>query len=292
MSITRKHFLKRTFASVAGLSLLNSYSSVLGASFANKKVKYRKLGRTGIKVSEVGIGASRTMEPTVILTAMDKGINLFDSGRAYANGQNEVMLGKVLGKYRKKVVLQSKMKIVKGTNAEIVKSMENSLHESLKALQTDYIDIMLLHGVSKAEQITNEEIIRFLEDAKQAGKIRAIGFSSHSGFVDLLKINNADKHYDVVMTPFNYKGSYIHSINKKFNEWNQDDLIVELKKAKENNLGFVAMKTTSAGPYSPNGGEESYKEALRWILQHDFVGSVVPGMGSIEEINENIQAMW
>jgi uncharacterized protein len=293
MKITRKKFLKRTLASATGLIFLKSFSSVSGAYSKKKKVKYRILGRTGIKVSEVGMGASRTMEPSVIMAALDNGINFFDTGRSYANGQNEVMLGKVLSKNRDKVVIQSKAKVKNyGTNKEIIKQLEISLSESLKALQTDYIDVFLLHMASKAEYINNEEVIRFLEDAKKAGRIRATGFSSHDNFVELLKINNTHQHYDVVMTPFNYKGSYNHSESNYFSEWNQDDLLVELKKIKENNIGFVAMKTASAGPYSPNGGKESYMEALRWILQYDFVSSVVPAMGNINEINENVQAMW
>ncbi len=294
MGISRKEFIKRTSAGIAGVTMFSSFSKAAGDFLSREKVKYRVLGRTGIKVSQVGMGATRTSEPSVIMAALDKGINFFDTGRVYANGQNEVMLGKVFAKNRKKLVIQSKVKINENasTGDEIRKGMEDSLHQSLKALQTDYIDVYLLHGVSKPEEINNEDIMRFMEDAKKSGKIRAMGFSSHTNFIELININNESLFYDVIMAPFNYKGSYVHSISKTYREWDQEGLIVQLKNMKVNNLGFVGMKTTSAGPYSATGKEGTYSEALRWILEHDFVCTVVPGMGNIDEINENVTAMW
>jgi len=101
------------------------------------------LGRTVIKVPTICYGASRTQEPALVKTVLDKEINFFDTRRSHANGQNEVMLGKALKGLRKQVVIQSKIKLrinergkelqLSNVAKKIKKRMEYSLHASLIA---------------------------------------------------------------------------------------------------------------------------------------------------------------
>jgi predicted aldo/keto reductase-like oxidoreductase len=170
--------------------------------------------------------------------------------------------------------------------------LEVSLKESLKALQTDYIDIFLMHGASKVAIIEHEAVMDFFRVAKEKGQIRACGFSSHDNQVALLKAANKNKFYDVIMIPYNHKGSYIHSQGGHYREWDQHALESELKKAEHNSIGIIAMKTCSGGPYSADGkSNPSYKAALKWILNHSYVSSMAVAMGNVKEINENVQAM-
>ena len=110
--ITRKEFFKTSSTALLGAGLFMEASSVLAKPVKNqaqRNPEYRVLGRTGIKVTAVGYGASRTMEPSLVKKALDIGINFFDTGRYYSGGQNEVMLGRVIKGIRQKVIIQSKM---------------------------------------------------------------------------------------------------------------------------------------------------------------------------------------
>ena len=260
------------------------------------------LGATGIEVTPVGYGATRSMEPMLVKVALDSGMNFIDTGRRYFNGQNEIMIGKAIEGRRHEVVIQSKISLRLREAGEKLKSpevsqriqtmMAESLHESLKALQTDYIDVMLMHGINSVDILQHETIIGFLEKAKKGGKIRAHGFSSHSNQVDLLKAENQNPFYDVAMVPYNHKGSYIHSQSGRFSEWDQPALEEQMKSALERGMGIVAMKTCSAGPYAPNDETQpSMEHALRWILNQKLVHTMAAAMGSLDEIEEDVRAM-
>ncbi|MCK4966544.1 aldo/keto reductase, partial [bacterium] len=106
--ISRKEFIKRTSAGVLGLSLFGN--SVNGEE-KKGNAEYRTLGKTGIRVVPIGFAVARTMEPSLVKTAIDRGMNFLDTGRTYSNGRNEEMLGKVVEGIRDKVVIESKISI-------------------------------------------------------------------------------------------------------------------------------------------------------------------------------------
>ena len=301
--MSRKEFLKTSSVAFLGLG-------VLGLGGKKKQAKERaqtspefvKLGNTGINVSVIGFGASRTMEPSLVYAALDAGFLLLDTGRSYSNGQNEVMVGEVVASRRKEVVIQSKLRVRLQSKedgsfaAEDVKKaidgMTASMDASLKALRTDYIDIMLIHGATDPGVITNESVMGFFEAAKKAGKIRAYGFSSHSNQIELLRISNQKKFYEVIMVPYNHKGSYIHMNSGGFSEWDQPALEIEMDKAKKRGAGLIAMKTCSGGPFAPDEKTEpSYENSLRWILAQKRVHTMAVAMGNFEQIEENRRAL-
>ena len=304
--ITRKKFLKISFTALLGAGVFGKVSPLLAKSRKNpaqQKPEYRLLGRTGIKVASVGYGAARTMEPSLVQKALDTGVNFFDTGRHYSGGQNEVMLGKVLKGVRQGVIIQSKMLFrpfgwgealdTPAMGKKLQNMMETSLNQSLKALQTDYIDIMLLHGVTQTQLINHETVMKFFTGAKKEGKIRACGFSTHSNQVKLVRDANRSKFYDVVMVPYNHKGSFVHSGWGFSDKWDQSAMEKEFEEAEKNGIGVVAMKTCSGGPYSPDGvSKETFENALRWILSHSFISTMAVAMGNIKEIKENSQAMF
>jgi predicted aldo/keto reductase-like oxidoreductase len=255
-----------------------------------------------MKVSAVGYGASRTLEPYLLQGALDRGINFVDTGRRYFRGQNEVMVGKVVKGMRQKVIIQSKMRIrpaetgdalhAQAVRKRIRTMMESSLNESLHALQTDYIDVMLLHGANSTEVIHHDTVREFFLEAKRKGTIRACGFSSHANQLELVRDANRNNFYDVIMVPYNHKGSYMHSRAGYYSEWNQPALEDELKKAEKNGIGIVAMKTCSGGPYSFDGvAKPTFTDALTWILSHSFIRTMAVAMANIREIREDVQAM-
>ncbi|MFC1726607.1 aldo/keto reductase [candidate division KSB1 bacterium] len=174
---------------------------------------------------------------------------------------------------------------------KIKKLMESLLSSSLKALQTDYIDIMLVHNVSKTETIANETVMEFLRSIKKKGIIRAHGFSSHNE-IELLKFANESKFYDIIMNPYNHKGAYVHMMSGSKLEWDQPALEIELKKAHKNNMGIISMKTCSGGPYPAADGEEpSFAGAIKWVLDKEYVHAAAVAMANLRQIKENVIAM-
>lgn len=293
-SMTRREFIKQSSAVVS--------VGLLGLNVAESSTKYRVLGKTGIKVTSVGFGASRTMEPTLVKNALDVGMNFLDTGPGYFKGQNEIMVGKVIKEIRKDIVVQSKIPLrmkekgdqLKTAEAatKIKKKMQSSLDKSLKALQTDYIDSMLLHGAKSEEIIHHEAVMEFFREAKKKGQIRACGFSSHKNQLQLLKSANETKFYDIIMVPYNHKGAYVHSGGGSSKKWDQPALEAEFQKAEKNGIGIVAMKTCSGGTYSPDGiTKPSYKAALKWVVSHGYISTMAVAMGNMDQIKEDIQAM-
>jgi aryl-alcohol dehydrogenase-like predicted oxidoreductase len=297
--MSRKEFLKSTSAALLGFGL-SSFGSkkVETKTKANKASGFNELGRTGIKVSPIGFGASRTMEPALVMAAIDAGFNLMDTGRSYFNGQNEVMVGKVVDGRRKDVVIQSKLRVdvreeggglaSAGEVRRVTADMASSLDKSLKVLGTDYIDIMLIHGATSPEIIHHEAVMGFFEREKKKGKIRAHGFSTHTNQIELMRAANQKLFYDVIMVTYNHKGSYIHMNSGRYSEWDQPTLEVEMDKAYKSGTGLVAMKTCSGGPYAPDEETEpSFEHALRWILDQNKIHTMAVAMGNFEQIEEN-----
>jgi aryl-alcohol dehydrogenase-like predicted oxidoreductase len=138
------------------------------------KLSYKTLGKTGLKVTSVGMGCMITSDPSVVTRAADLGITYFDTARGYQHGNNERMVGAALGSKRKQVVLSTK------TEARDKAGQLAQLDTSLSELKTDYVDIWYLHGKTSPDDI-HDDMIEALQLAKQQGKARFVGISTHSG---------------------------------------------------------------------------------------------------------------
>jgi aryl-alcohol dehydrogenase-like predicted oxidoreductase len=290
--ITRKGFLESSTAGLVGL---------LGANRV-QAAGLRTLGNTGLKVFPLGFGASRTMEPALLKTALDAGVNFVDTGN-YFNGQNEVMVGDLIRGIRKNVVVQTKVELGRQRGdessvnveaaARLTAKMEASLARSLKSLKSDYVDILLLHGVSSPEILRRQEVMAFLEKAKKSGQIRACGFSTHSNQAEMVKAAAAGKLYDVAMIAYNHKGAYVHaSGNGQHGEWDKAALDAELERVRNSGFGIVAMKTCSGGPCQPaDGSKPTIRGAIQWVIEHGHAHVSAVAMGNMEEVKDNLQLM-
>jgi aryl-alcohol dehydrogenase-like predicted oxidoreductase len=298
-SISRLDFLKKASIAVSGIGLLGSVPTTHGQSEISEKTEFRALGRTGIRVMPIGMGTTKTLNTNLIRTGYEEGVNFFDTARSYSDGQNEITLGKALKDVREKVIIQSKLKILQperlnrsNSIPEVIRQMEQSVTESLKALQTDYVDLMLLQDMTDVNVIKHESVMSFLEGIKKRGLTRAIGFSCHSNMAELVRYNNDIQFYDTFMCAFNHQGAYTQSENGRYYSWNQEELIDELRIAKSNRIGFVAMKTVSGGPYQPSGQEKAtYQAALKWVIQYDFVSTMAVAINNFQELEEDIHAI-
>ena len=293
--ITRKKFIATAITGIAGIRLINN--SVKAESSENPALK--RIGNSGLSVIPVCFGATRTNEESLIRYAVDKGLNFIDTGRVYSNGNNELLVGRALTGIRKNVVIQSKIKLEwnelpskgKGKKGagEIRKALMSKLEASLKALNTDYIDILLYHDALDENLLFHKETMRFFSDMKKAGIIKVKGFSTHNEYMNLPARNNSERFYDTIMVPFNHKGSFIHSVSGRFSKWDQDKLIGILEEAYNKGTGVIAMKTCSGGKFSPSPEiGESYMEAVKWVLQKKYISSAAVAMSSFEQVNEHL----
>jgi uncharacterized protein len=293
--ISRKEFFTRSLAGIAGMSLVSGHINETCSSLP----ELRRVGNTGIMVSPLCYGAPRTTEKSLIKYALDKGINFIDTGHSYENGNNERLVGKSIEGIRGNVVIQSKIRLEenelpskgigrKGAK-EIRYALSSKLEASLRALNTDYIDILLYHDAFDENLLFHPETMNFFSEMKKKHVIKAHGFSTHNDCMNLVKRNNSEVFYDTIMVPFNHKGSFVHSATGSYSEWDQEKLIPILTEAGNKGIGVIAMKTCSGGKYSPSPDiEPGFKEAVLWVLQHKFISSAAVAMPNFEQVDEHI----
>lgn len=239
-------------------------------------IRKRRLGRTGLEVSEVGFGCMITSDASVISRAADLGVNLFDTARGYQGGNNERLVGAALEGRRDKVVVSTKSGA--GTKAGAL----SELDESLRQLGTDHVDIWYLHGKRSAADLT-DELLDAQRTAREQGKIRFAGVSLHSGHEEVIPAA-IEKKMDVVLLTYNFTmGDRI------------DPLLRALEEA---GVGVVAMKVMSGG----RGAEAkaareklaasgSLLPALKWVLRSPHVDATIPSTTDMAQLDENLRAM-
>jgi len=290
-AISRKEFLNRSTGAILGAGIAGSAApAFLKPAQAAVNIQHRTLGPSGIKVSAVGLGASRITEPSLIKGVLDMGVTFLDTGRMYAGGRNEELIGKVIRDVRKNIVIQSKIDQKIQSDA---KAMERSIEDSLKALRTDFIDIMIVRGATTEKAVNNPVVFEAFMKAKDAGKIRLCGFSAHSSNApEMVRAGVDTGVYDVIMIPYNHSGSFTHSIYGIYSEWDQKALETSIDYAISKGKSIIAMKTCSGGPLRKEGeARGTYRAALKWILKNKNVASVVPAIASFREAEEDVGAM-
>jgi aryl-alcohol dehydrogenase-like predicted oxidoreductase len=293
--INRKEFIVKTFTGIAGINLISKYINNPKTPVVNNRI----LGNTGISVSPLCFGAPRTNDESLIKYAVDRGISFIDTGRTYGNGNNEKLVGRAVASNRKNVAIQSKIRLEKEevpsglksrkSTEEIRLALTTKFEASMKALNTSYIDIMLIHDALDENLLFHPETLKFFEEKKRSGAIRASGFSTHNDCMNLIERNNSEGIYDIIMVPFNHKGAFTHSLTGKYSEWDQDKLIGLLTAANEKGRGVIAMKTCSGGPYSPSAATEpDFRQAVKWVLDHKFISAAAIAMASFEQVDEHL----
>lgn len=182
----------------------------------------RALGNTGLQVSEIAFGGVEIGIPygfgvhseaemlqekeaiKLLHLSLDRGINFYDTARTY--GESERLIGKAFRSHRDQVVISSKcrhFRLPDGSfpnSSDIPTIIQDSLEESMKALQTDYLDVFMLHQAD-VEILNNEPIKDTFLKLKESGKVRSIGASTYTIEETSLAIQSS--MWDVVQVPFN-----------------------------------------------------------------------------------------
>jgi predicted aldo/keto reductase-like oxidoreductase len=285
---SRREFLSTSLSAGLALPVLGATSAMAlethsgpqsAKPAAPVKLDYRTLGRTGLKVTTVGMGCMITSDPSVITRAADLGINYFDTARGYSHGNNERMVGSALGARRKQLIISTKSHA--GNKEELQKHLETSLRE----LNTDYIDIWYLHARNSPDEVPDDQIEVQLK-AKKEGKVRFIGVSTHGGQQQLLPWMVKKGVFDVVLAAYNFTMD------------TSMDQAVEA--AAKSGMGVVAMKVMAGGSHRLKPGDPNLKRltqegamlaALKWVIKKPGISTTIPSITDMDQLDENLTAM-
>ncbi len=215
----RREFLKSAAAATVVTSLSDTVA--LGVD----SLPYRTLGRSGEKVSIVGLGGYHIGHPEdeqlsirLVRTALDNGVNFLDNCWDYNGGQSEIRMGKALRDgYRQKAFLMTKI------DGQTKQAATQQLEESLRRLQTDHVDLLQFHEVIRetdpARIMGAGGGMEAVLEAKKQGKVRYIGFTGHkSPDIHLKMLETAFAHqftFDAVQMPLNVMDAHYNSFEKK-----------------------------------------------------------------------------
>ena len=270
---------------------------------------YNKLGKTNLEVSRLGFGTMRLpttgsndeiieSEASEMLTyGIENGINIIDTAYPYhsktldGSGESETFVGEFLkeNNYREDILLSTKSP---SWAIEKKEDFDFYLDEQLKKLQTDYIDIYLLHSLTVPdwEKVKGLDVLDFLDDCLTTGKVKHVGFSSHIEVDYLIEIIDEYPKWEVVMTQMNYLDEYYQSG------------VMGLDYLKETNIGSMIMEPLRGGRLVQNIPKEVQtlwdsanvkRTPVEWALQYlwnrDDVDCVLSGMTSLNQVKENIE---
>lgn len=273
-------------------------------------MKYRKMGSLDWKVSALGLGCMRL--PTkkapngdkhenevkvdkeksidLIRYAIDKGINYVDTAWPYHSGESENILGEALkGGYREKVKLATKLPT---WEVEKKSDFDTFLNKQLEKLETDHIDVYLLHALREKffKVVKENELIDKMEEAKEKGLINHIGFSFHDSFEVFKEIIDYYDSWDIAQIQYNYFDIDNQATTKG------------LKYAADKGVAIVIMEPLQGGKLTKEFLDvkqvmEKHKAdstladiALRFLWNFPEVSVVLSGMNAKWQIDENIQS--
>jgi aryl-alcohol dehydrogenase-like predicted oxidoreductase len=256
------------------------------AAEAKSDMPYRTLGRTGEKVSAIGLGgyhiglqSDEAESIRLVRTAMDGGINFLDNCWDYNAGVSEVRMGKALQDgYRAKAFLMSKI------DGRTKAAAAQQIDESLKRLQTDHVDLMQFHEIIRledAERVFKGGAMEAMLAAKQAGKVRYIGFTGHKDpemHLKMLSVADENKfHFDAVQMPLNVMDAHYHSFEQ-----------LVLPVLVKNGIGVLGMKSLGFGDIMRSKTVTAI-ECLHYALNLP-TSTVITGMDSMERVEQALEA--
>ena len=235
---------------------------------------YRKLGRTGLEVSIMGIGggflgdmSAQELRQTIDY-AFDHGVNYIDTAPGY--GESEARLGEAgLSERRDECILATK------ASDRTYDGAMRQLEESLKRMKTDYIDVWQLHGIANETEL--EEVMKpgasfdALREAKESGLVRFLGITAHSPIPLVRAIKTGE--FDTVMVPFNIMRRQL----------GEDPAIGLFQIAREKNIGMVIMKPVASDRITKN-----LSMAVKFILAHD-ISVTIPGVSNFGQMRTDIE---
>ena len=252
-------------------------------------IEYRTLGRTGERVSAIGLGGwhlslkhvDAKLADRIMRSAADRGINFFDNSWDYNDGESERRMGRTLSDgYRDRVFLMTKI------NGRTKKEAAKQLEESLKRLKTDYIDLVQHHEVIRFEDpdriFAEDGANAALVEARQQGKLKYIGFTGHKDpRIHLYMLEVAQQNgftFDAAQMPLNVMDAHFRSFAHM--------VVPELVKL---NTAVLGMKSMANGQILRSHTVTPI-ECLHYALNLD-TSVVITGIDSMEILDQAFEAL-
>ncbi len=259
------------------------------------EISYRVLGRTGLKIPLISFGVMNSDNPDLLRRAFDLGLNHLDTAHGYLRGNSERVIGEVVeGRgNRDSVYIATKMRFARDLEAMVFsdeatarepapteENLFQQLETSLERLRTDYIDILYLHSCYSPAMATYEPLMSALVKAKEQGKARFIGVSTHSDEPNVIRAAVDTGIYDVVLTSYNYLQDHKDAVGEA------------IAYAAGKDVGVVAMKTQGGKRLNQKEGVEiNHQAALKWVFANPHVCTAIPGMTTFDQMDSNFAVM-
>ena len=259
----------------------------------------RKLNKLGIETSLLGFGCMRfptTAEGKIDREASEKmldkayelGVNYYDTAYPYHGGESEVFVGSVMKKYdRSSFYFATKLPL---WSVEKLEDVDRIFNEQLSKLQTEYIDFYLMHSVNKGkwDKMVELGVVNRLEELKEEGKIRYLGFSFHDDyevFEEVLRFRD----WDFCQIQLNYMDTEIQAGMKGYKLTESLGIpLVIMEPVKGGSLAAFAEDITSKlRGLDPEANTASF--ALRWVASLPNVKVVLSGMSNMEQVEDNLK---
>jgi predicted aldo/keto reductase-like oxidoreductase len=260
----------------------------VGAYDPGGKFIYRTLGKTGIRLPVVSIGAV-SFDPGLYRRALDSGIRHIDTAPSYRNGNHERMLGQVFKSRRRDsfvVATSFSAEPYRERGKRVFKNnistrpLIESLEGSLRRLGLDYVDIYYLSYACSRETTLYEPYIKVLEGLKKAGKTRFIGVVTHENEPEVLRSAAESRAYDVALTVYNFRQTHRAEVKKAISE------------AARAGLGVIVMKTQGGASWDPVSARTvNMTAALKWALQDEDVHTAIPGITTHSQLEADLAIM-
>jgi predicted aldo/keto reductase-like oxidoreductase len=251
-------------------------------------MRYRTLGRTGLRVSEIGFGGVPIDDPDVLLYAADRGVNYVDTSPCYRGGDSERVIGRALEGHRDRFVVVTKWCPHHFGEPARKQVFLDSLDRSLERLRTDHVDVVLNHEVGVRSdgrgwaRLEDPEMLEAFEAAKRAGKVRFLGASGHDGdLVEVMTKAVDSGRFDVLLCRYS------------FLDYPDQQRLIE--RAHAAGVGFVAMKTLAGAKGAElerfRGRHTTFKQAaLKWVLANERISNLVISISSRRQVDEYVAA--
>jgi aryl-alcohol dehydrogenase-like predicted oxidoreductase len=283
----RRTFLRSGLAGAAGLTVLDRTALAVTPS-GGDEIIYRTLGKTGLKIPVISFGVMKSDNSALVKTAYEAGVKLFDTAHGYMNGRNEEMLGNFFTTVpRDSFIIATKVGPA-GVDRQAGLPTRNTTAEdflskfeiSLTRLKMSYVDILYMHGIDSVHVLRHKEIVNAMLDLKKKGKVRFIGVSTHKNEPVIMKAMAEDGIWDVVLTAYNFKQTYLDEMNSA------------LQTAAEAGIGIIAMKTLAGGFLDKEKTKPvNTQAALKWVLSNPNIHTTIPGITAFEHLTSDLEVM-
>ncbi len=235
-TVTRRDFLKLTGAAAVG-SIISTMGPA-GVAAEPTPVPTRPFGNTGIEVPILSFGGSLHLPQLMLRQAFLWGVTYWDTASSYMGGNSETRIGKYFSAFpqdRPKIFLVTK------SHAWTIAGMSADLDESLRRMNTEYVDLFFVHSVGRIEELDDAKR-RWGEKKKSEGKIRLFGFSTHSNMEQCLLDASGLGWIDAIMMSYNYRLMHTDAMRRAVDA------------CAEAGVGLTAMKTQGGGIFSQRRG--------------------------------------